>query len=113
MFLMRRVELKADKDQGLLATLRISFLMHRVELKVAYKLIFAKLGNHVPNAPCGVESWIGMVYIKPPSLFLMYRVELKGLRPCPARPDTLPVPNAPCEVESLAGGTLWQGGIGS
>ena len=75
--------------------------MYRVELKVPLApILLLPLRVHVPNVPCGVESWLCSI---PQSLlvqFLMYRVELKAhipLRPLLTTPD---VPNVPCGVES-------------
>ena len=72
---MHRVELKVFciSEVGKIA---LPFLMHRVELK-------ASSGRHtanrecVPNAPCGVESLIPIVYRDAEEPFLMHRVELK------------------------------------
>ncbi len=61
------------KSQGMLLFL---FLMHRVELKENSKLVFISR-DHVPNAPCGVESpeTVRVSFLNLP--FLMHRVELK------------------------------------
>ncbi len=39
-------------------------------------------GVSVPNAPCGVERWAFLFFLRTSEnfVFLMHRVELKGLR---------------------------------
>ena len=74
---MHRVELKAF----LLACwdwVGVSFLMHRVELKVQE--------YHHPQATFSLR-------------FLMHRVELKEISVYPLQCDSIVVPNAPCGVE--------------
>ena len=57
-FLMHRVELKANKPIGSNGTLTV-FLMHRVELKELAHRCYSWMPKYrVPNAPCGVESKI-------------------------------------------------------
>ena len=53
--------------------------MHRVELKVQDYPLFSQFFYFVPNAPCGVESYLDFSYIQGFKFF---------------------VPNAPCGVES-------------
>ena len=51
---MHRVELK--EVSGIqFSVARISFLMHRVELKGVNLVCISQQANPVPNAPCGVE----------------------------------------------------------
>ena len=100
LFLMHRVELKADyhRMEGSAWAL---FLMHRVELKVSPSGFHICCPRIVPNAPCGVES-----HDFPPKRwlkigFLMHRVELKGPYLCGRHRNGQVVPNAPCGVERL------------
>ena len=103
----------------------LSFLMHRVELKVIYSNVFDCIFlKNVPNAPCGVERVVGRAHHWQGWAFLMHRVELKGrcnlwrntnqtekflmhrveLKVSPLNLSThlfdYFVPNAPCGVES-------------
>ena len=75
LFLMHRVELKVAYECDSVY-LSIKFLMHRVELKVL-TIPNNHIKSWVPNAPCGVERPEVEVTIRPP----------RG------------VPNAPCGVE--------------
>ena len=51
--------------------------MHRVELKVSGTIDISETDT-VPNAPCGVESYVEeIVEAKETPEFLMHRVELK------------------------------------
>ncbi len=86
--------------------------MYRLELKAPKNKNPQQAPHPVPNVPCGVERTLGEASQTPSATFLMYRLELKGPR---AKPPKLPglVPNVPCGVGSQAGGTLWQGGMGS
>ena len=54
---MHRVELKESIVPGLFRTVTL-FLMHRVELKVRKAKLSYRHLNSVPNAPCGVESYL-------------------------------------------------------
>ncbi len=54
--------------------------MHRVELKEAISPIVANFPR-VPNAPCGVESYLSLSHRSLLLAFLMHRVELKDLAP--------------------------------
>ncbi len=57
---MHRVELKVSWTVSFI-TEKDKFLMHRVELKdPPYAYISSSAKLQVPNAPCGVESLIGM-----------------------------------------------------
>ena len=79
MFLMHRVELKVAFFLSTVSPL-LPFLMHRVELKeTSNSQFFYCLLMYVPNAPCGVESKPTHNHTQP----------------------TLIVPNAPCGVESV------------
>ena len=57
---MHRVELK-EKCKYLLRCWVPLFLMHRVELK-GFSEFFLLNVCQVPNAPCGVERYVGRVY---------------------------------------------------
>ncbi len=51
--------------------------MHRVELKVSSPLLLYAFSMLVPNAPCGVERFCGLLRKRKFVWFLMHRVELK------------------------------------
>ncbi len=53
------------------------FLMHRVELKETNLNELTCLLIKVPNAPCGVESFVFFNFQVASHEFLMHRVELK------------------------------------
>ena len=74
--------------------------MHRVELKALKPCLF-QLISTVPNAPCGVERFIGSAENVRAYLikFLMHRVELKDGQGCYFGAKKCLVPNAPCGVE--------------
>ena len=55
------------------------FLMHRVELKVSFRR-FGVFHREVPNAPCGVESYVVQCMVNYIVEFLMHRVELKVVK---------------------------------
>ena len=60
------------------STMQIMFLMHRVELKELVDVEPINHADNVPNAPCGVESFLTTIFsVIPLKLFLMHRVELK------------------------------------
>ena len=52
--------------------------MYRVELKARRAEGREAPQTHVPNVPCGVESFAFVLYSGLRKWFLMYRVELKG-----------------------------------
>ena len=82
------------------------------------------ISKRVPNAPCGVERWVGERRLRKRLLFLMHRVELKvsflfpsftfafsflmhrvelkGIVVAVDEKTARVVPNAPCGVESSA-----------
>jgi len=74
---MHRVELKGLLYRQQEITNFTKFLMHRVELKVAYKLGKGEDIDPVPNAPCGVERCCEGFLKHAVYKFLMHRVELK------------------------------------
>ena len=53
------------------------FLMYRVELKATMMWSSSRPHPHVPNVPCGVESYFAELQERYLFMFLMYRVELK------------------------------------
>ena len=56
---MHRVELKEKTPKNHLKDYLKTFLMHRVELKVLKTQVSQVEEVVVPNAPCGVESFMG------------------------------------------------------
>ena len=77
--------------------------MHRVELKVNFSLCSSSINTTVPNAPCGVESNLGLKDVHPPTPpFLMHRVELKAAYSPSSSLPSFTAPNVPYGVERTA-----------
>ena len=73
--------------------------MHRVELKEESSEEQPATKTEVPNAPCGVESYIDIPLLTIQAQFLMHRVELKANQARTSLLKHSQVPNAPCGVE--------------